>query len=225
VLTEAGQCNEAAKVLSADVERYGVGAYDKYYDFCVLTGRGDLAAARRMFGEFAKAYDQSTDSAVFSEIGNYDLLQGNLDDAIARFNKAEQLEDNAGYVAMTAIIRLQQKKPDEAMKILNQLAALKPDTPRTKSYAAFAVEMKRLLADPNAKPARDGDIGALLDDKDRVLQRGNIAYLFGNFCEQRGQKDEAIWWYRTSMQTKFLDFASRPLAAAALRRLGEEFFK
>ena len=85
--------------------------------------------------------------------------------------------------------------------------------------------MKRLLADPKALPARDGEIGALLIDKERSLQRGNIAYLFGKYCELRGQNDEAKWWYRTSLQTRNVHFGCRPMAASALRHLGEEYFK
>ena len=59
----------------------------------------------------------------------------------------------------------------------------------------------------------------------RSLQRGNIAYLFGKYCELRGQNDEAKWWYRTSLQTRNVHFGCRPMAASALRHLGEEYFK
>jgi len=55
--------------------------------------------------------------------------------------------------------------------------------------------------------------------------RANCAYFFGRLCELRGKTEDAKWWYRTSMQTQEWNGSCRPQAAAALRRMGEEFYK
>jgi hypothetical protein len=53
----------------------------------------------------------------------------------------------------------------------------------------------------------------------------NCAYFLGRLCELRGKTEDAKWWYRTSMQTQEWTASCRPQSAAALRRMGEEFYK
>ena len=65
----------------------------------------------------------------------------------------------------------------------------------------------------------------LVLDATETPYRGIACYILGRLCELRGKKDDAKWWYRTSMETAEWTFSSRPQAAAGLRRLGEEFYK
>ena len=55
--------------------------------------------------------------------------------------------------------------------------------------------------------------------------RTNAAFFLGRFCEIRGKFEDAKWWYRTALKTQDWTASGRPQAAAALRRLGEEFYK
>jgi hypothetical protein len=51
------------------------------------------------------------------------------------------------------------------------------------------------------------------------------AYVMGQLCEFRKKPEDAKWWYEQSCKPIGVDFAFRPLAAVALRRLGEDPYK
>ena len=90
-------------------------------------------------------------------------------------------------------------------------------------YGAAVKEVTRCLEDRSAFPRRDDANLKPILDAAGAPARAVSAYVFGRVCELRDKRDEAEWWYRASLDGDWTS-ATRPQAAAGLRRLGKEYY-
>jgi tetratricopeptide (TPR) repeat protein len=222
-LTKLGKYDEAAGVLEENAERYADPT--PLYTFCRATGHGDVAAAMKLFQQRIPEFKNSQDPNVLCDLGLYDYLENQPDEAAKIWTQAGDLGKLRFYPLLTAMVQLNQSKIDDAKKSLSVAADWPMPAPRDKAYAACIAEMQRCLNDPTVLPARDGEIGKILASNDLAVQRGNICFILGRICELRNHNDDAKWWYRQSLDSDAEDFTCRAMSAVALRKLGEEYFK
>jgi hypothetical protein len=213
-----------------------------------LTGRGDLAAARRAAVSHAAEAASSTDPGELNEVAVVYQLEGQRDRARACWNTEFEQNHDAYQALQLAMLDLDAGDAQAALDRFDQVqsqrgaaAALPPemakmlgsvtppaDDTRAKVYEAAVAEVRRCLEAPGgggaAVPRRDGDVKVILDATGRPY-RACAAYFFGRLCELRGRREDAKWWYRASLTSGDWTNSCRPQSAAGLRRLGEEFYK
>jgi tetratricopeptide (TPR) repeat protein len=222
-LAELHQYDEAARVLAEESDRYGDPVLT--YQFCVTTGHGDRAAAAAACAQWFPSQLDRGDADFQVDYAVYLLLEGQPDKADDQLRQAMQRSSKRYIGLLLACRAVEQKKADEAATILDRAQAAPADTAKDRRYDLCIAEFRRCLADPSALPARDGKLVASFADADGGAQRGNSAYIMGRLCELRQKPDDAQWWFRQSLDSGDDNFTCRPLAAEALRRLGEEYFK
>jgi tetratricopeptide (TPR) repeat protein len=238
-LTEMGRYDIAEQVQKANQERYPDSF--AWYRWCQTTGKGDLNAARAMSMETVPGFESSTDDGELNEAAIVLQLDGQVDRAHAYWERAVQRRHDPYDALQLCMLDLEKGNTQQAQDRLEGLTLQEPQLPpgfekmmggvmpktddtRLKIYAAAVEEIQRCLADPSATPARNGDVKIILDAIETGY-RVNCAYFLGRLCELRGKTEDAKWWYRTSMQTQEWTASCRPQSAAALRRMGEEFYK
>jgi tetratricopeptide (TPR) repeat protein len=240
-LTELGQYDEAEAVERSGQEQYPNGF--NWYRWCRITGKGDLEAARALSKKQAAAIDKVPGRQDLNDVAIYFVLEGDLGKARKTWQRQLEREPDQYTVLQLAMLDLEEGKPDAAKQRLENSRAvtLPPNMPpelakllreqvtpvddtRGRIYQAAVNEIKRCLEDANAVPLRDGPTQVILGATDTPW-RGCATYFLGRFCELRGKTDDAKWWYRQSMETAEWTNSCRPQSAAALRRLGEEYYK
>jgi len=231
-LTEMGQYAQAEAIERACQERYPTGF--AWYRWCQITGRGNLKDARAL-SESHSAEESDNDTAVYLQ------LDGQNDRAAACWEQIFAQKHDPYEALQLGMLDLEQGKPDVAKERVQRSHLDAPKMPkeamafmknmmppdyevRLSIYRAAVHEVQRCLDDTSAVPNRDGEVKVIFDSKETPYP-GNAEYFLGRLCELRGKKDDARWWYRTSLDSGEWTFSCRPQAAAGLRRLGEEYYK
>jgi tetratricopeptide (TPR) repeat protein len=240
-LTELGHYEEAEKVQKVNQERYPESL--AWYRWCQTTGKGDLNAAKAASQATANEIKDDRRQGRTNEAPMFFILEGDATAARAVWQRDFD-KDQDPYPAMQlAMIDVADGKTQSATEILDSARTVEEHLPpqltkmmggvtrgedpsRTKIYRAAIQELQRCLADPAALPKRDGEGDLrLISQPQGGMYAGNAAYFFGRLCEVRGKKDDAAWWYRTSLDCGAWNFACRPQSGAGLRRLGQEYYK
>ena len=110
--------------------------------------------------------------------------------------------------------------PPEMMKMMGNV--IPKGDGKLKIYRAAVEEMRRCVEDAKAVP--DLNLKGVCDVADSPYV-ANCEYIFGRLCEFRGRQDDAIAWYEKSMKIGDWTSTCRPMAGAALRRLGRPYYK
>ena len=221
-LAHLHQYDQADQVIADLTERYGDPKVA--YRFCITTGHGDRAAIARTCGDWYQ--NQAQHGAVDNpDYAVYLLLEGHPDQADEQLEGLLTSGPNPREALLSACLAVEQKDEKKAESILRKAEKSVRNAAKDERYNLCIDEFLRCLADPTVIPARDGKLVDSFADFDGANQRGNSAYVMGRLCEDRKKPDDAKWWYRQSLDSEADDFNYRPLAADALRRLGEDDFK
>ncbi len=244
-LTELGRFQEAEAIEKDCQESYPEGF--AWHNWCQITGKGDLAAARAMSQAWLANPKCGKDPRLVEQVAAALQIDGQIDRARAIWEKQFVGRHDPFYALQLAMIDLETGKSQAATDWLDQLPPLNPENkggfpngfpklkpgvgrvyventaPRVRAYQFVIDQVRKCMEAPTAVLPRDGDAKLVLEGP--AISRGDGAYFLGRVCELRGKKLDAAWWYRKSLESKDWTFTSRPFAAAGLRRSGEEFYK
>jgi tetratricopeptide (TPR) repeat protein len=195
----------------------------RHYNWCRETGRGDLASATQRFRDLVVSQATVGNAMTKVDIGVFYLLESDPQQAARLFESAVDTDDGCA-AHLLALVRWEQGQPDLARQILQKRAKAPRSDVKSQSYILIAEQLDKSIADPQFKfnlPAEEPDLG----NPTRAPTLGNVFYLAGKACEMRGQPEAAKQWYRKSLDSLSGNFATRPLSAIGLRKLGEEYYK
>jgi tetratricopeptide (TPR) repeat protein len=227
-LTLLKKYDEAEALARETQERYPVGM--DWYLWCEMTGRGNRAAARADAARNAEELAKSSEDGDRLGAGIFFQMQGNDDRAAACFD-AQLTSDSPEqlFKLLYAMLEFGRKDAKAALKVISTGVGVREmvGEHRGEIYRTAELELRECFesADGKRLPARDGDVKQWILDDRKPQYRANVCYWFGRVCEQRGDKDQAKFWYREALSTTDWTFACRGMAGVGLRRLGENFFK
>lgn len=219
-LTRAGEYEKAEQFVASNGQ-FGIGGY---YRWCRETGRGNLSRVEAAYPTAIPRLIASKQPGQMIDVAMYYWVNSNLDRAVELLTAANAAESDTCAAHLLALVQMEQNQTDQAVQTLLRRAKVPGLDSRTRPYALAAAQMERYLTTPDAKL----DLTPMetdLRNSARIATRGNILFFFAKACELRGDKEQAMKWYRQCLDTLSFTFTGRWVAATSLRKLGEEYYK
>ena len=215
-----GDWQRAEELRAAVSERYESERFSWYF-WCRRTGRGDLAAARRL-ARSALSDRQAVRGGRRVEAGIFLLLEGEPEAAEREFRAAFEASGNpiAGLHLAFTLIDLDRPGAGE---VLAQVSEQGPAFVRERSLLGELLELtaasRRLLDGELTLPAYTMVVDGILASVDGNW-RANADYFVGRFLETAEAEAEAGRFFERSAEAYHYGMWNSTLAAVRLRRTG-----
>lgn len=208
-----------------------------WHRYCAQTGYGNHSAARNAVLAFAQSLDEeedaeSTEPEALAGVGHFYLLENEPATALKWFDRAidAQKKQNADGAAdprevlHAALVAHRLGKPERRDELLKYIAdsgeQFVVDGRSRKEIVALAAALAETLAAPSRSPFGASQLDQWIEsapDDDRAA----LCYFAAQALEAQGSKTDVQTYLRRCVALPTSD-ASRALAAALLRRRGDE---
>jgi tetratricopeptide (TPR) repeat protein len=222
-LADVRQYDQAAAVMEQNFERYNDPEIP--YRFFVTLGRGNRDGTAKAYPQWFANDPQHDDPGVELDYSVYLMLEGQAEQADAMLHRSFDQKPYRLTALLLALRAVEQNKPGDVAALFAKAHATAAQNDAAARYDLCIDEFERCLKSPTTLPARDGRLAASFADWTASPQNISIAYVMGRLCEIRKKPDDARWWYHQAFIYPQDDYTLRPLAAVALRRLGDDPYK
>jgi len=192
---------------------------ERWYYWCRRTGRGDLAAARKVVEKVETRSSKEHRSRVqWVKTAVFRLMEDDVEGSLEAYRKALSYYMSTSCTVMISQLSRQLNDDASSRKALEDYLEEKTDVEEKTDSDKCQLKLVQLILSERIEEQELKSIEKMMDDVP-PLEVSLYAYLLGKELMLRGNEDEAKIWFKRSMQTRQLDSEYSTLAGMELVQL------
>lgn len=208
-----------AEAMYRSIDQAHPGPYDRYYQFCVRTGRGDRAAAGAVVRDKIPQLLVAGDRESLTSAAVYEYLEGKPDEALTHLKKSANDFSDPWDSLMAALMCDARGEAQERDRLLT--AAEKGDKqfdpPPRKELQRLAAMIREACAEGAKAELDDNELERLIAST-TIHEQVNLQYMAGMFYLQHAHEEAGAKLLRRCVASWELRYSVVAMAAQELRR-------